>query len=273
MVLLPECKFGGSYKGRGAYAHILLNKNERQLLIANEEFRSEEACMVFFGGKLKFHTLSHHVNSSQIFCINVFAPLMVGENRSENMKSFLREMGIDLKGDIIYWDDEVRKENGNNSCTMLEYNPPGEDKTEVDFYVSTSEKEEVFFEIKYTEKEFGRASYNVDKSKKEDEWNGFYNEFCAKSRYLTKYSMNDFYKYFQINRNIGQITKEGRKFVVFLFPYSNPSLQFPYAVYSKMPRVKVCFSEQLGKLADKAFEENEALRLYYHNLVHRYFGF
>ena len=85
--------------------------------------------------------------------------------------------------------------------------------------------------------------------------------------------MDDFYEYFQINRNVGQITKEGRKFVVFLFPYSNPTLRFPYATCSKMPRVKVCFSEQLGKLADKAFEEDEALRSYYHNLVHRYVGF
>jgi acetylornithine aminotransferase len=32
-------------------------------------------------------------------------------------------------------------------------------------------------------------------------------------------------------------------------------------------------TEQLGKIADKAFPDNQALRLYYHKLVQRYFGF
>ena len=267
-----ECKFGGAYNGRGEYAHILIAPVQRYSLIADKRFSNEDDSKPLFGGKVKFHQYSHHVNSSQIFCINVFAPLMVGENRSENMKSFLRVMGVDLKGNISYWDDGVVP------CTRLEYNPVREDitekdKTEVDFYVRTDEKEEVFFEIKYTEKEFGRPSYNVDKSKKESEWKRFYNDFCARSRYLAKYSIDDFYEYFQINRNIGQITNEGRKFVVFLFPYSNPALRFPYTTCSKMRRVQVCFSEELGKLADIAFEEDEPLRSYYHNLVHRYFGF
>lgn len=267
------CKLGGSFGENGPHhKHILDDKNQRYQLILDEKFRCEKNCKALFGGKLKFHAFSHHLNSSQIFCINVFAPLMKDKNQSENMKSFLRVMGVDLKGNILYWDDGVVP------CTMLEYNPvrkdqTEKDRTEVDFYVRTDEEEEVFFEIKYTEKEFGRASYNVDESKKMDEWEESYKNFCYRSRYLNNYSMDDFYEYFQINRNIGQITKTGRKFVVFLFPYSNPALRFPYARCSKMRRVKVCYSEQLGKIADKAFGENKELSLYYHNLVRRYFGF
>ena len=153
--------------------------------------------------------------------------------------------------------------------TRFEYKPSGKDRTNFDFYVVTSLDEKVYFEIKYTEPEFGRPQKG---SRKECEW-AFYKQMCDKSRYLSGLSHESFYSNFQINRNIGHITRDGNEFVVFVFPYSNPSLRFPFTEYAKMGRVKVCFSEQLGKIADKAFPDNQALRLYYHKLVQRYFGF
>ena len=259
----PECKFGGAYNGRGEYAHILLDPEQRYLLIADEQFRNEDACKPLFGGEVHFHPCSHHVNSSQVFCINVFAPLMVGKQRSQNMKSFLNGIGVALKGDIVYFNED------GTVGTRFEYKPSGKDRTNFDFYVVTSLDEKVYFEIKYTEPEFGRPQKG---SRKECEW-AFYKQMCDQSRYLSGLSHESFYSNFQINRNIGHITRDGNEFVVFVFPYSNPSLRFPFTEYAKMGRVKVCFSEQLGKIADKAFPDNQVLRLYYHKLVQRYFGF
>ena len=268
------CKCDGLFEEKRK--HILVDKNQRYQLIMCDKFQSAETCRVLFGGTLKFHQFSHHLNSSQIFCINVFAPLMTGDRRSDNMKALLRQMGVNLEGDVVYSDSEnITKMKG---TTMLEYKPAEKnDRTNFDFHVVTTRDgdtvfEEVFFEIKYTESEFGRASYNVDESKKGKEWERFYKDFCRKSRYLSEYSMEDFYEYFQINRNIGHITRDGRKFVVFMFPYSNPSLRFPYTDCSRMRRVKVCFSEQLGKMADDAFKNDRELKEYYHKLVQRYFG-
>lgn len=262
-----ECVFGGPYNGQGSYSHILKDPEQRYLLLQDKRLRKPDVCTSLFGGKLAFHEFSHHANSSQMFCLNVFGPLLIGEGRKRLLKAFLLGMGIELKGRVVFADEE--------SCgTRFEYvtNVKG-DRTNFDFYVKTDAGEEVFFEIKYTECEFGSPGRGSRSAK---EWT-FYRGLCERSRYLAKMvdSPDLFYAHFQVNRNIGHIVQKGDQSVVFLFPYSNPALQldFPYKECARMKKVHVVFSEQLAEIAEKAFVENRKMQDYYRQLVRCYFNF
>jgi len=163
--------------------------------------------------KINFHSGAHHLNSSQIMCINFFSPLLRDDEGLSILKTVLeKEINIKFANGAY-----IQK-----AC--FEYTPDSQEKTSFDFFVEMSTGKKIFFEIKYTENRFG--SIHIDPknpSKYSDKWCNIYSSKIKSSLYLKGFSENDFYKNYQIWRNISYIVNNS-DYVVFLFPFSNKVL-------------------------------------------------
>lgn len=98
------------------------------------------------------------------------------------------------------------------------------DYTNFDFYLKLSTSENIYFEIKYTEQEFGGNCYEngVLKDKYEKKFSKYFiNELhTSKIGLVDKY---DFYKDYQINRNLTYIKTEN-DYVIFILPFDSEDL-------------------------------------------------
>ena len=260
--MFPECKFWGKFRGVDK-SHILKKKQDVVKLLLDTRLRSIEECgKLFSGGVARFHQYAHHVNSSQIFCLNLFAPLLILEDSYRALSKLLKLMGVSFTGAITE--------------AVFEYVPRKKgDRTNFDFYVKTEFKEEAFFEIKYTEQGFGAPSNG---SFKEHEI-AFYKNLCNDSCYLQCFSDDIEKKFldanFQVWRNIGHVKDSQKQYSVFIFPERNQQLmrKFPFEAVDGMKRVLVVYSEQIITLAQKAFVGDCNLLEYYKKLHDVYFNF
>lgn len=127
---LPASSFRGN-----RYSHIL-PKELRDLNIM------KFACKI--SEKICYHTYSHHLNSSQMMCINFFNPIL---NESNILVSLIStQLGLTLPKKA-----QVKERS-------FEYCPNGNKCTNFDFFLELTTSEKIYFEIKYTEKDFGSIS-------------------------------------------------------------------------------------------------------------------
>ena len=249
---------GGSFNGRGAYAHILKCKEDVRslLLFRTNECYVEKGYLVLsptcgFSPRrgIKLHRCAHHLNSSQIFCINLFYPLM------QNPKCFsmlLADFGVRLRGDIALME--------------FEYTPDGFQHTNFDFFAETKIGERVFCEFKYTECGFGRPSESSMK-----EWDrpiGFsYKKQIEKSIFAKQLGLKEtFFANYQINRNLAYVKGEN-DYVIFLYPHENESLTLPrYAEFHRQV-AKIDTKKMINMLI-----KNDELGAYYQLVRDVYFG-
>ncbi len=156
---------------------------------------------------VKRHTYFHHMNSSQAMCINFFYPLMV-ENRLELITDFLNFPNETISSHSAEFEkeSEIDGKNGNRA-------------TNFDFYFQTVSGKEFFFEIKYTEYDFGKAKNDQSHVKK---FNEIYKHKlgCINPEYA---EMQSFFKHYQIIRNLIHVGKD--KYVVFLYPEANKKIK------------------------------------------------
>lgn len=88
---------------------------------------------------IKLHPGFHHLNSSQVMCINFFYPLMKVNLLEKLLPAFhLPEQPV-LRCDLE-WKDELVREEGTN----------------FDFFMQLADGKKLLFEVKYTEAEFNR---------------------------------------------------------------------------------------------------------------------
>lgn len=246
-------QFGGLFRGR-TYGHILAKKEDVVRLLLDARMQSATACKALFGGSLRFQRCAHHVNSSQIMCLNFFGPQLL--TRENILKDILCKVGIALKGRILCADE---------GYSQFEYQPTlSGDRTNFDLRICTDEDEEIFVEAKYTENEFGKPSKG---SLKDSEWK-FYSQLCEKSLYLKGISREAFYSDFQVNRNIAHVANH-KQYCVFFVPRSNPSLRFPNL--NGMRNVFVLYAEDFAGLVDRCADHLK-FKPYYHRLHEMYFG-
>ena len=131
----------GHYSGKER-SHILPLIHERLNLLPH--YRDH-----FYGShysKIKFHRYFHHLNSSQALCINLFYPL-IAEHRLELITRFL-QLGMTSYPEAIF-----------EKVSDLE---SGRRRTNFDFHLRYSDGTEVFFEVKYTERQFGKAPNDLE---------------------------------------------------------------------------------------------------------------
>ena len=210
----------GLFRGHGPYDHIISNPKDSKdrESIVNEYLLLPDVPKI--QGEIKLHPDAHHMNSSQIMCYNFFRPLLKEYNKNKKDYKPSDEL-VDLVGKII----DTPLENKNSSC-KFEYIQPNTDTTNFDFYLKCSDVE-VFFEIKYTEKEFAKKKVTPDS---ELQYEKVYKPMISKAEHIFKdktISASDFLKNFQLLRNAIRAI-DNNKYVVFICPRAHDNLVNQY---------------------------------------------
>lgn len=210
----------GLFRGHGPYDHIISNPKDSKdrERIVNEYLLLPDVPKI--QGEIKLHPDAHHMNSSQIMCYNFFRPLLKEYNKNKKDYKPSDEL-VDLVGKII----DTPLENKNSSC-KFEYIQPNTDTTNFDFYLKCSDVE-VFFEIKYTEKEFAKKKVTPDS---ELQYEKVYKPMISKAEHIFKdktISASDFLKNFQLLRNAIRAI-DNNKYVVFICPRAHDNLVNQY---------------------------------------------
>lgn len=206
----PQELTGGAWQGKGSYPHILKDVDDNFI-----DKKKLEKCDVkgeLFGTDkdIKYHHGAAHLNSSQVMCINFFKKFFEKEQWEDILINLLKACGVQLTGKSI-------KE------AVFEYEPCRAEKTNFDFYMVLDNGSHVSMEIKYTEAEFGKVVLNQDNlAKYSDKWTNIYLPMVTKSPYL-QCNMNDFYKNYQVNRNVCYAGKNDC--VLFLTPRANDAAE------------------------------------------------
>ena len=210
----------GLFRGHGPYDHIISNPKDSKdrERIVNEYLLLPDVPKI--QGEIKLHPDAHHMNSSQIMCYNFFRPLLseYDKNEKEYKPS---DAFVDMVGKII----DTPLENKNSSC-KFEYIQPNTDTTNFDFYLKCGDVE-VFFEIKYTEKEFAKKKITPES---ELQYEKVYKPMISKAEHIFKdkvISASDFLKNFQLLRNAIRAI-DNNKYVVFICPRAHDNLVNQY---------------------------------------------
>ncbi len=189
----------GIWSGNGeSYAHILPAGSKYENLLPS--YKSE---FLSFWGKNQPHSDFHHLNSSQAMCFNFFFPL-AHEKLLEIVTDFLG-----FSGEIIDY-KSVRFEKDGLEAKY------GRVPTSFDFYFETLSGKKFYFEIKYTENDFGRAKIN--QSKYDDVYSKHL--IAIQSKF---HSSQVFFNNYQILRNLVHI--DTQSYVVFIFPQDNEHIR------------------------------------------------
>jgi len=185
------------------YEHILPKENMYLNLI--EYYR--EKFLKSSLNNIKFHMYFNHLNSSQGMCINFFYPIFF-EKKLDLIIYFLG-----LKNEKVNYGsvrfEKLSEIDGVNNRRPMNF----------DFYFETQSGKKFFFEIKYTETEFGKAKNDAEHIEK---YNKIYKgnfepielEFCSQRKFFQNY---------QIIRNLIHI--QNNSYVIFLYPRENKKIK------------------------------------------------
>jgi hypothetical protein len=166
---IEEC--GNWWKNNKQYPHILPEECKYENIL-NNEFRPELKEII---ASSKLHRGFHHLNSSQALALNLFGPFSSG-NKLEELNSVLNEDLAGGKGQFEYIDN-------------------AEEGTNFDFAIVNIGKP-VYFEVKYTEAEFGRAKSDP---KHIEKYNSIYKNRLER---FCKITRDEFFRDYQLWRNI-----------------------------------------------------------------------
>lgn len=200
----PKELTGGTWHGT-AYHHIYLDKKYNFI-----DGRYPTLCDIkgdlFKGHEIKYHDGAAHLNSSQVVCISFFKKFFEKDDWEHYLVETLKNVGVPLSSEKIEY-------------AIFEYEPDSKERTNFDFYMVMSDGSRVSMEIKFTEAEFGGISPDKnDPDKYSRKWVDIYNDMVSHSPYLSCME-EDFYKNYQVNRNIGPAREED--VVLFLTPRAN----------------------------------------------------
>jgi Restriction Endonuclease associating with ARP len=217
----------GEWRGR-KYAHILPAAQRRLNILA----RIREPFWDWFAGRgIKLHRDFCHLNSSQALCFNLFFPFVAGGPKS--LQRILDALGIR--------DEAV--------CgATFEYQPDDREGTSFDFMIPMASGARVYFELKYTESQFGKVAADAEHSAKFERVyrprlaERFTEPLCREAGFLAHY---------QIARNIWHLNGQSGDIAVFLYPKSNLAVRqsepviHGCAIEPFRSRVRVIFLEDM----------------------------
>lgn len=196
---IPEM---GYWKNK-PYGHILPKDKKKENIFPEYQksfFNSEL-------GRIKLHLYFHHLNSSQAMCINFFYPIFT-ENKLDLITNYLgfKDEVIDYNSVRFEKESDIDKKNNRRP-------------TNFDFYFKTKSGKNFFFEIKYTESDFGKAKNDLDHH---DKFLKVYCQHLPKVVQIKYTEMTVFLKHYQIVRNLIHINESS--YVVFLYPKKNTAV-------------------------------------------------
>lgn len=172
---------------------------------------------------IHLHQYAHHLNSSQIMCYNFFRPLIESYDGKmyKPKDSLLNLIGMEI-------DQEI---DTHGAVCNFEYIDDSAENTNFDFYFK-KEDVEVFFEIKYTEREFSKKSSAKDPHA---QYESIYKPMIEKTKELfigETISEQDFNnEYYQLARNSIRATSAD-KHVFFVCPKEHEELINQFVEFS-----------------------------------------
>lgn len=193
-----------NWRGGVKQYHYILPPNKRELNFLSP-YRTEAVDYVK-EEKIRLHQFFHHLNSSQAMCLNFFYPLIV-------------EGRLNLLLKVLQLPDEPVVE------YAFEHLLPGGEKTNFDFYMRLKSGTEVLFEIKYTEKGFGKVTSSARYQK---QYNNVYRQMLAGKIRLGVREYEALVKNYQLLRNIAHVEPGGDRYLVFVCPKHNLKLHKEY---------------------------------------------
>lgn len=215
-------------KSKPEYRHILPigGKNTRRNRIA--VLKKYLGIMIddkFLPSKSKgrgetLHPYVHHLNSSQLLCYNTFSNLLTLDHQPKpELISLFHSLGIEISDTAtcdFEYSDEWLWEQGNEK-----------EGTSFDFHVKYGERE-FFFEIKFTEDGFGKATMDDRHIKK------IKDIYLDRVADITKHqvSVQECADYYQLFRNLIR-GDSGRKTVVFITDAENERTNKDIADFKK----------------------------------------
>jgi hypothetical protein len=242
------------YRGKEIpFAHILPFKDRQKNIL--EVYRTQFYASDY--SSILFHRYFHHLNSSQAMCINLFYPL-IHENALNLVMQFL---SIDGASDL-----RARFEKESDAEVA-------ERRTSFDFHIQYSGKCDVFFEVKYTERDFGKAKYDEAHRQK---FKATYLPLLKRSLYLVEECHDDaiFLRHYQLLRNLVHLAPNVH--VVLLFPSANTTVAQQAAVaYDRFltdagrAQLKIIFLEDLIAYLEQHCT-GESLQAYWNNFREKY---
>ncbi|GHT59285.1 hypothetical protein AGMMS50239_05570 [Bacteroidia bacterium] len=242
-----------TYKGKTDYYHHILPKICGELNLI-ETFRNDflESDL----SKIKFHQYFHHLNSSQAMCINFFFPLFIKQKLDIILKKFKLDNEV-----VNYVSVKFEKESNIDDKKQIREKIPELKQnqtipTSFDFYFETQSGIKFYFEIKYTENEFGCAKKDKNSKDYENKYKLKYEriyEEAAKGKIISN-DETSFLSQYQIMRNL--IHVDDNSYVVFVIPeknervYSQATTANKFVVEGYEKHVKVLTWDSLYKLID-----------------------
>jgi hypothetical protein len=190
------------------------------------------------GGKLKRHRYFHHLNSSQALAINLFQPFLTKPNRQALLARLLK-LRVPL------------------TRAGFEHVPDEREGTNVDFFAEGKDGESLLVEVKFTEREFGKAK---DDARHREKYEKFYREPLKATTDLNDDEMAEFFSAYQFFRNAihaGMRTHAPSR-VWFLVPHGNKAVREAAKKYSRRLKSEIAAHVQVIEL-EKLLEEIETL--------------
>ncbi len=172
---------------------------------------------------VKFHSYAHHLNSSQLMCINFFFPLWQ-EGRLEDLLQVLqvfmeKDESIDYQSVGFEFQSDLDYDKSSNRATTFDFRIPlrhqasGRDR---------SNSRELLFEIKYTENGFGGTTHDA---RHKELFENIYAPHAASVLKSTWQDMDTFLDNYQLCRNLIHLDDNGSKFVVVVYPEQNEKIK------------------------------------------------
>jgi hypothetical protein len=192
-------------QNKRTYPHILpMGKRELNLL---ENYR-EEISKYIHDKNIHLHQDFHHLNSSQAACFNFFYPLI-----QENQIHLLLEI-LQIQNEVIQY------------CEFEKVMSRREG-TNFDFYIKLKSGKQLFFEVKYSEHEFGKV---LPSEKYQKKYNEIYKERLKGKIRAGMNEYEELVKNDQLLRNISYIDSNHENLVIFICPKENVKLyqEFDY---------------------------------------------
>jgi hypothetical protein len=156
--------------------------------------------------QIKFHKYFHHLNSSQALCINFFFPLMLDDK-------------LDLILDLLQIPKRTITGAHFEKESDLETNAGR--RTNFDFFMQLSDNTKIYFEIKYSEAEFGKAKNDNEHRVK---YTNTYHPLLKNNSFIKPeyVDIDKFLDSYQIMRNLCHIND--KSYIVFVFPKENQNI-------------------------------------------------
>jgi hypothetical protein len=184
------------------YGHILPQILLKENIIPSPCYKAKIIEKI---ASMDLHIHFHHLNSSQAMCINFFYPLCI----EQQLDFILNILGLNNEK-VNYDTPEFEKKSDID-------NKNGYRPTSFDFYFETNSGKKLYFEIKYTENEFGKAKQDKVHQNK---YNTIYK--TAANGIITNNNVQLFLDNYQIMRNLIHISSNS--YVVFLIPRNNTQI-------------------------------------------------